>query len=136
MEIKPWQDNLNTGIPLIDIQHKTLFDLINYFFLMEEELDEEKIEFILKSIENYTLYHFNTEEKFFEKCDYDKKEKHILKHKEFVQLMEEIKQLKKENKFHLIKGILYSFNLWMYKHFSLEDMDYVEQLKLFLKSGS
>ena len=52
MEIKPWEDKLNTGIPLIDIQHKTLFDLINYFYLMEEELDEEKVEFILKSIEN------------------------------------------------------------------------------------
>ena len=63
MEIKPWEDKLNTGIPLIDIQHKTLFDLINYFYLMEEDLDEEKVEFILKSIENYTLYHFSTEEK-------------------------------------------------------------------------
>lgn len=73
MEIKPWEDKLNTGIPLIDIQHKTLFDLINYFYLMEEDLDEEKVEFILKSIENYTLYHFSTEEKFFEKCNYDKR---------------------------------------------------------------
>ena len=49
---------------------------------------------------------------------------------------EEIKNLKKETKFHLIKGILFSFNLWMYKHISIEDMDYVEQLKNFLKSGS
>lgn len=136
MEIKPWEDKLNTGIPLIDIQHKTLFDLINYFYLMEEDLDEEKVEFILKSIENYTLYHFSTEEKFFEKCNYDKKETHVIKHQEFTSLIEEIKNLTKETKFHLIKGILFSFNLWMDKHISIEDMDYVEQLKDFLKSGN
>lgn len=136
MEIKPWEDNLNTGIPLIDIQHKTLFDLINYFYLMEEELDEEKTEFILKSIENYTLYHFATEEKFFEKCNYDKRESHIVKHQEFTSLLDEIKNLKIETKFHLIRGILFSFNIWMHKHISNEDMDYVDQLKNFLKSGT
>lgn len=137
MEIKNWDDNLNTGIPLIDVQHKTLIDLINYFYTLDEiELTFEKINFIISSLENYTIYHFSTEERFFEKCNYTNKEVHIQKHSEFKEILNELKNLKDETKYCLLKGILNSLNLWFYKHIINSDMDYVEQLKSHLKNGS
>lgn len=134
MEIKNWEDSLNTGIPLIDVQHRTLLDLINYFCTLDEsELSSEKIEFIIRNIENYSAYHFSTEERFFEKCNYANKEIHAQKHSEFKEILSELKNLKDVTKFWLIKGILHSLSVWFYKHLTSDDMDYVEQLKSYLK---
>lgn len=137
MEIKCWSDNLNTGIPLIDVQHKTLIDLTTYFHSLDEsELDAEKVDFIITSIETYTLYHFSTEEKFFEKCNYLNKELHIKKHSELREILNELKNLKDTTKHCLLIGILHSLNFWFYNHMINDDPDYVEQLKSHLKNGS
>ena len=137
MEIKNWEDSLNTGIPLIDVQHRTLLDLINYFCTLDEsELSTEKIDFIIRNLESYTAYHFSTEEKFFEKCNYANKENHTKKHAEFTDILNELKNLKDMTKLLLLKGILHSLNAWFYKHLISDDMDYVEQLKSYLKIGN
>jgi len=137
MEIKSWIDDLNTGIPLIDVQHKTLIDLTNYFYTLdEEELTPEKVDFIITSIETYTLYHFSTEEKFFDKCNYENRESHTQKHKELRDILNELKNLKDASKQCLLRGILHSLNFWFYKHMINDDMGYVEQLKNHLKNGS
>lgn len=137
MEIKHWDDLLNTGIPLIDIQHKTLFDLINYFISMNDsDLNIEKISFIMESLENYIRYHFTTEEKFFDKCNYDNKAYNIDKFKEILLIFDELKLLKDETKCFLIRGILNALNLWLNNHILNDDADFIEQLKLHLKNGS
>lgn len=137
MEIKNWSDNLNTDIPLIDVQHKTLVDLTTYFYSMDEsELTPEKIDFIFTNITTYTVYHFSTEEKFLEKCNYKNKESHMQKHAELKNILDDLKKLKDISKQYLLKGILHSINLWLYNHIIDDDMNYVEQLKNHLKNGS
>lgn len=137
MGIKHWDDSLNTGIPLIDIQHKTLFDLINYFNSMNDnDLNIEKISFIMESLENYIRYHFTTEEKFFDKCNYDNKAYNLDKFKDILLIFDELKLLKDETKCFLIRGILNALNLWLNNHILKDDTDYIEQLKNHLKNGS
>lgn len=137
METKQWNDELNTGIPLIDIQHKTLFDLINYFVSMDEkDLTVEKISFIMESLENYIKYHFATEVKFFEKCNYDNKELNFEKHSEMITVFADLKLVSDETKYFLIRGFLNSLNLWLNTHILVYDFDYIEQLKNHLKNGS
>lgn len=136
MEIKIWQDNLNTGIPLIDIQHKSLFDLISYFISMnDEELTLDKISFIMTSLENYIQYHFTTEERFFSKCNYTNRDSHLEKHQVLLDMLDELKKMSDESKHVLIKGILLTLNRWFYNHMAYDDFDYVEQLKSYLKNG-
>lgn len=86
-----WNDKLmNTGIKIIDEQHKKLFELVNRIIIsIEEENQIENIEEFLCDAIDYTQYHFKTEEKLFEKMNIDKEkiEDHKKEHFNFIDIV-------------------------------------------------
>lgn len=77
MAILMWQDEYNSGIPLIDAQHKHIFDMINTF---EEENDSSvKRDAVVSFLEILMIYckdHYALEEKIMEQNNYPLKEYH------------------------------------------------------------
>ncbi|MDD2686043.1 MAG: bacteriohemerythrin [Gallionella sp.] len=64
--IFPWNPNFETGVAIIDEQHKKLVDLLN---ALAEHLaygsDAPTLERVFDELTDYTVYHFQTEEKLW-----------------------------------------------------------------------
>jgi len=58
----PWNENLETGIEIVDTQHKKIVEIINRLAESLVEASEDKIEEIFNELGNYASYHFETEE--------------------------------------------------------------------------
>lgn len=63
VEILPWNESFETGLPEIDAQHKILVQLINQLAVDWSSLaDVEKLNVIFNELTAYAHYHFQTEE--------------------------------------------------------------------------
>ncbi|WP_410506391.1 bacteriohemerythrin [Haloimpatiens sp. FM7315] len=94
MDIIKWKNNYNTGIEEIDNQHKNLFRIANdAFSLLQDKfcIDKyDKIVDIIKELQDYTVYHFNSEEEYMKKIKYKKLISHKVEHDCFVKKIKEI----------------------------------------------
>lgn len=71
MVIFQWDKNLECGIALVDTQHKKLIESANQFFIRHKcGKGREAVKECLGFLEQYILYHFQTEEAFMTECDY------------------------------------------------------------------
>lgn len=62
-EIFPWNPQLETGIALIDEQHRVLVNLINRLAQQHVQgASEAEVQAILGELADYANYHFRTEE--------------------------------------------------------------------------
>lgn len=66
IDIFPWNDNFNTGIPLIDEQHRKLADLINLLAShVAFNANIPALNVIFDELAAYAVYHFDAEEKIW-----------------------------------------------------------------------
>jgi len=81
-----WNDSeMSIGIKLIDDQHKKLLKIINQLATsINEHSQRRDVLLIVDDLINYSDYHFTTEEKLFDKFDYDENEIHKKEHTGFV----------------------------------------------------
>ncbi len=92
-----WDEKYNTGIDLIDLQHKGIFNQYNNFCkkINTHDYTINDIDNFLKDLNYYTSNHFKTEEKFMLKEKFPGYKEHKKRHCFFKAVYEEIK----ENKF-------------------------------------
>ena len=89
MPLITWTPKLETGIAIIDSQHKRLVDIIN-------ELDEarkagrsnEVLGAMLEELVEYTFTHFRVEEKLMENHQYEQLDEHRGEHRIFTDHIE------------------------------------------------
>ncbi len=68
IEILPWDNHFNTGIQEIDIQHQKLVSILNHLATnITYKANRDELNLILDELTQYTLYHFETEEKIWQK---------------------------------------------------------------------
>lgn len=83
-----------TGIPLIDGEHETLFEIIgDANALVKAELLHDKYDeiiAILEKLKNYTSEHFQDEEEYMESIHYPGLEAQKMAHRAFVSKLEDI----------------------------------------------
>lgn len=85
-----WKEKYRIGIPLVDDQHRELFDRVEKFVAAlrkpgnwADKLPEVKS--TLAFMENYVVVHFDAEEAFQKKIGYPDLEKHHEIHREFTE---------------------------------------------------
>jgi len=67
LEILPWDNNFNTGIYEIDIQHQKLVLILNHLATsITYKAHKGELNHILDELTQYTIYHFQTEEKIWQ----------------------------------------------------------------------
>lgn len=89
-----FEDDLLTGDPMIDSQHKELFDKINA--LLETcEQGQGKLAAIrtLDYLADYTDFHFTAEEKLQEEIGYPDIEEHKKRHQELRQVVTDLHEM-------------------------------------------
>jgi len=120
VEIFPWNDNLKTGIEIIDQQHQQLVALINLLARhIANKSDVLTLEKVFKQLTDYAHYHFETEEKVWH--DYldndDWVEEHEKTHASFLAQVVEIKEhSKNETLSEVVEDILSFLTHWLAFH--------------------
>lgn len=92
MAIK-WTDDLATGTPDIDDQHKELiFQINNLIAALSEGRARHEVEKMIQFMNEYVSYHFKTEEKYMDKFGYPNTTAHKGQHEVFVKSFSRLKQ--------------------------------------------
>ncbi|MBK7670062.1 MAG: bacteriohemerythrin [bacterium] len=84
-----WKTEYETGVPLIDEQHRHLVEIINKF---EDALQRGKgsrqMNEIIKDLIGYTQEHFATEERLMAEAGYEHLKLHQSQHRQLMQKVE------------------------------------------------
>ena len=79
-----WKDTYSVNIAEINKQHKRLFEIggkISDLVLANDQYDHfDEITVILQELEEYTIYHFEYEEKLMEQYGYKETDTHKIEH--------------------------------------------------------
>ena len=86
--------SFETGIKLVDEEHKKLFEIIGKIHAtIEEELVHDKFDSIMEIIEelrDYTRVHFSDEEEYMRKIGYEGLDKQQILHQNFIDKLKEL----------------------------------------------
>ncbi|SEA62202.1 methyl-accepting chemotaxis protein [Desulfuromusa kysingii] len=126
-----WKDEYNTGVALMDKQHRRLVDLINQLFqCMRDGGDRMVLAEVVDELVDYTVTHFRAEEDVMRKYNYPDFEAHQQIHKSFVEKVGVYANKLKSGE-RLPPADIYNFlKDWLINHIEKQDRDgYGEYLK-------
>ena len=119
-----WKDEYNTGVTLMDQQHRRLVDLINQLFqCMKDGGDRMMVGEVVDELVNYTITHFRSEEDMMQKHNYPDFDAHQQIHKDFVKKVGEYAEKLKSGD-RLPPADIYNFlKDWLIDHIKKKDRD-------------
>ncbi|WKT84356.1 MULTISPECIES: hemerythrin family protein [unclassified Thermosynechococcus] len=88
-----WTEQLQTGVPMIDIQHKELVCAVNDLAdAIEQGRGSAAIKQLIAFMKYYAEWHFGNEESCAEKYQCPLAEVNRCAHKQFIEMIEELQQ--------------------------------------------
>ncbi len=123
-----WTDDLNTGIDVIDGQHKRIVEYINKLHEARLNNDAKGIGDIIAATVDYTVSHFTFEETLIEDAGYEFIRPHKKVHQLFIRRVSEFKQRfdRGEDISEELHGLLAR---WLFSHIRNDDAAYVQSVK-------
>ena len=118
-----WSSAYRIGINEMDNHHKKLFEILDEVDACLEGDDRSKLDSIIKSLLDYTKYHFKAEEDLLRKYHYPDLEEHILIHKKIVERLKIYKKQLADNTLDK-EGFAQMTRNWLLKHILKEDTKY------------
>ena len=83
MEFVEWTEQYSVGNPLVDAYHHIFFQMVDEFRTALGEQSSQAMEERIGFLVDYTLMHFDSEEKLMEKAGYPDLEPHKEQHHQF-----------------------------------------------------
>jgi len=123
-----WTPELDTGIDVIDQQHRRIVDFINDLEAAQVMKDRNKIKDVINDCVDYTLSHFAFEESLQEEAGYQYCKPHKKVHELFTRKVSEYQE-------RMLLGDDVSEELhamlarWLVNHIKRDDADYVGAVK-------
>lgn len=125
MAIIKWTESLSVGVAEIDEQHQNLINLINSLHdAMLKRQGKEVLADILDKLAAYTVYHFSTEEKFMEQCNYQGLYYHKKEHEKFVDKIDSFIRDYQADKLGLTIELMAFLKDWISNHILVTDKKY------------
>lgn len=126
MPIAVWNNRFETGITVIDTQHKALFEAVNrladsFKAGTSKQAVKDSMDFLVK----YTVEHFQTEEKFMKDMGYPKLTSHMAEHAQLVAKATELQGRLNDGKPVTMEVSSFLAD-WLKHHINEVDMGYVE----------
>jgi len=134
-----WGPLYETGLPLMDTQHRMLVDLINQLGRYRVEgADEAALINCCWSLRQYAFYHFSCEEQLLEASPLseDHKASHLRRHGEFAQAIEGLSAQVRADVGQGADALLGFLVRWLALHILTEDMALAESLQLESSEGA
>jgi hemerythrin len=125
MGLIKWNEFYSVNIEEIDSQHKKLINLINRMYdAMKAGRGGEALSAVLTELVDYTVYHFETEERLFIQYGYAEYEAHKIIHDDLTRRARELKdQLDRGNNLITMDVMLFLSN-WLNVHILEVDKKY------------
>ncbi|MCL1881478.1 MAG: bacteriohemerythrin [Oscillospiraceae bacterium] len=87
-----WNQSYETGNISVDNEHKEIFGLVEKILNEKFESKSEKIKKAIAFLANYTVRHFQNEEKLMEESNYPRTAEHKQQHADFVVTVGELQE--------------------------------------------
>lgn len=128
MSYLTWTSNLDTGIEVIDGQHKRIVEYINQLDDARRSQNRKVIGKVIDDTVDYTLSHFGFEETLIEDAGYEFVRPHKRVHELFIKRVSEYKQRfdAGENVADELHSLL---SRWLFSHILNDDAAYVSAVK-------
>jgi hemerythrin len=119
-----WTKDLNTGIDVIDGQHKQIVSYINQLHDAKRTKNPALISKVIEDTVDYTISHFGFEETLIEDAGYEFVRPHKRVHKLFIKRVSEYKQRfdSGDDVTEELHGLL---SRWLFSHILNDDAAYV-----------
>jgi len=123
-----WTSDLNTGIEVIDNQHKRIVDYINQLEDAIQQLNRLPVGKLLDELVDYTVSHFAFEESLQEESGYELATLHKAVHDRFAKRVAKYQERHNAGEDIAIElhGML---NTWLVHHIKRDDMAYVPEVR-------
>lgn len=122
-----WTNDLNTGIDVIDSQHKRIVDYINNLENAIKQQDRLSVGRVLDELVDYTMSHFAFEENLQEEARYQLAKPHKAVHDLFVKRIATYQQRHKTGE-DVAEQLLGMLGTWLVHHIKRDDMAYVSEV--------
>ncbi|MBN1469316.1 MAG: bacteriohemerythrin [Fusobacteriaceae bacterium] len=127
IEAMPWKDSYSVNVKSIDEQHKKLVSIINELNnAMLYEKGRSVIGKVLKDLVDYTVSHFDYEEKLMEKNGYSDLENHKKIHKDLLKTVGKFYDEFSSGEVEMSKDIMDFLKTWLSEHILGSDKKYSE----------
>lgn len=124
-----WKNEYALGINEIDVQHQKMLAIIDKLYNIFDQKkyeNQEELNKIIQELTDYAVYHFQTEEHYFDLFGYQDKTAHVQIHNQYREKIEAWRQRYNETKdkavFFEISNFLHDWWIW---HINNTDRDYV-----------
>lgn len=133
MNIIKWEKEFETGIDVIDFQHKVVLSRGNEVMReLNNKSSKYIIEMLLKDLIDYLFNHFNFEESLFDFISYIDIEKHLIEHQYFRdKLISIINKFLNDEK-SIEEDLTLFLNEWINTHILITDKKLGNDLKKYL----
>jgi len=129
-----WKDSYGVDVEEIDRQHRKLFEIggrISDLVLAKDGYDHyDEIMTILDELKNYTIYHFNYEEKLMEEYGFPGLDEHKIEHMFLIKKLERMKDKDIDaNQEDALINLVTFVSDWISGHILKTDMGYKDFFK-------
>ena len=130
MPLITWGPRLETGIAIIDAQHKRLVDIINELnAAFEAGRSDEIMGAMFDELVAYTEMHFGVEEKLMASHDYEEIESHRREHRVFTDQIKMDQYNFNAGAWKFDKRMMDYLRGWLVNHIAVSDQAYAPTLK-------
>jgi len=124
-----WEAKYEVGVPVIDAQHKTLFDHVNTLFdAMQAGHGKDEIGKTLAFLARYTVDHFKTEEDLMRRSSYPGYEAHKAIHDDLTHQVVDLQAKLDKGSQMLSLPVMHFLRDWLSHHISEEDLKLAKHL--------
>lgn len=123
-----WTPELDTGIDVIDQQHRRIVDFINDLEAAQVMKDKKKIREVINDCVDYTLSHFAFEESLQEEAGYQYCKPHKKVHELFTRKVSEYQERMQLGD-DISEELHAMLARWLVNHIKRDDADYVGAVK-------
>ena len=125
MSLLIWNEKYTVGVTEFDDQHKKLIVLINSLHdAMKGGHGKEVLKDILNELNEYTIYHFDNEERYFAKFNYPSRIEHVKEHVVFKKTVSDLKKKSDEGKMIFTIDLMNFLKKWLLDHIQGTDKKY------------
>lgn len=119
-----WKDSLALGVPVIDAQHKGLFDLAcDIECALEAGDPESTLTQTVEQLKEYCQQHFMAEERLMHEHGYPALHAHVLQHDDFTRGVLEFEAQREAGTAGVARQVAGFLRKWLAQHISVEDMN-------------